>query len=310
MLGAFSSANALIFDPTGSGGSTSNIDIVTWDWAPSSAAAIGGNNAQIGDLFTLYTHGSLGSVSTPTQSITFPAGLTTAYEITFEAGFTELVDDASLTATNAFASFAPVAGGAVNFFNVYLDTNIDADAFLSDGSAGTGYGASSTAVLLFSGQVIGGTGSFSTDLTRPQEQLDQAGGTDDASAQSAFGFADQKTQIGTGGTTIESMVQFSDFNPNYFPFIQTDLFYLFNTNTNNNIPFVQVDPANMYWDGSNYITPSIGPDNANPLNGFEDVVFQMDASTSEAGVIPEPGTMILFGMSLIALAGVSRKKAA
>jgi hypothetical protein len=308
LLVTFSNANALIFDPTGSGGSAANVDIATWDWAPNSAAAIGGNAVLTGDVFTLLTHGSLGIAYDQSSSPIIPSGLHADYEITFEAGFQELVTSGSITAAAANATFKPLAGGSTNFFNVYIDTARDADSDLSDGSAGTGFGASGTATLLFSGKIVGGTGSFSTDLTLQSTVLDDHG-ADDASATSAFGNNPQLTVQGTGGTTINTTVLFSNFNALYFPNITANLLYNFSTNTQNNIPFTNVDPSNKFWDGSAIITPSIGSVNGDPTNDFEDVVFQSDASTSEVGTstVPEPGTMFLLGLGLLSLAGVSRK---
>jgi hypothetical protein len=304
IIGMQTNADAILFDPTGSGSTTGAIDIAQWDWGPAPALAVdgGGDPLVVGDTFTLLTHGLLNAVAGPdagdlTDSL--PAGA----EITFVAGFVEEVISASSDGVSSSAVFT-ATGTGTNFFEVFIDFEPDADLDIGDdGSAGTGF---NDGTPLFSGTITGGLGNFSSIFTDPV-LLDNFTGDDTSGA---TGFSDpQQTVTGTGGTTINTTVLFSNFNPNYFPEVTSPLAYLFNTNTSNNLPFFQVDPANNFWDGSAYIPPQVGAINGAPGFG-PNTTFQADASTSEIGTseIPEPSTIILLGFGLLGVVGFGRKK--
>ncbi|WP_289020892.1 PEP-CTERM sorting domain-containing protein [Desulfobacter postgatei] len=317
VLGFSTSANALMFDPTGSGDTTNLVEITTWDWAPSSAIAVDANGVHTGDTFTLLTHGflSLGYDSTNTPSFS-PAFSGLGIEITFVAGFDErIVSEGFDPSTGLTSQNFDVVSSGNNFFEVYIDTTPDADSNLAGGSAGTGF---NNDTLLFKGTVFGGYGSFSSNLNSNvvldnNFDGDEASGDNDgSSANDPFLNDDQQNTVtGTGGTTIYSSVAFSDFNTAYFPLIDgNDLLWLIlSTNTNNNLPFANVDPSNMYWDGTNYIQAELGAINGSPIYQGYDVIFQMDASTSEVGVVPEPATFLLFGVGLLCFARITRRKA-
>lgn len=321
VLGFSTSANALMFDPTGTGDTTNLVEITTWDWAPSSAIAVDSNGVQTGDTFMLLTHGTLSvgydSSSDPSFSPAF-SGL--GVEITFVSGFTEkIVSEGYDAGTDLTTQNFEVLSSGNNFFEVYIDAkndalNQNADSDLSGGTAGTGF---NDGTLLFKGTVFGGLGSFSSVLTSsvPLDQFggDEASGNNDGNPNNDPFLNDgqQNTVTGTGGTTIYSSVAFSDFNTDYFPEIDATalLWLIFSTNSSNNLPFQQVDPSNMYWDGTNYIQAELGAINGSVASWGNDVIFQMDASTSEIGVVPEPATFLLFGVGLLCFAGITRRKA-
>lgn len=298
-------------DLDGLSGSGRTANITTWDWAPSTAVAKNGNGLQIGSLFELYTFGTLSSaVSGSTNIGTAEDLFGTGKEITFVAGFTEKVID--LSGTSGISETAVFAAQPGGFFRVYLD-DINADTDLFDGVAGGGF---NDGTLLFSGTITGGAGSFTSIFTNP-DRLDKYDGgadsvVDDATATDAFNngansATPQMSVTGVGGTSIETIIKFDAFNPDYFLNVTSPLWYKFNTQTQNNLPFTTVDPANRYWDGDSLENVTIGLVNGGVGYG-PDVIFQTDASTTDAGVVPEPTTMLLFGFGLMGLAAVSRRK--
>lgn len=301
LIGVFSNANALLFDPSGTGTSVGAIDIIKWDWLPSSAVAVNGNGIAEGDTFWLYTFGKLGRAFGPGE-VDVTGSLPAGSEITFVAGFQEKVISLSTTpGVTSTAAFTALPGG---FFEVYLDYTPDADLDLAGGTAGTGFNGIPSE-LLFSGSLTGGGGSFTsfffpllTNDPYPYP-LDQFGDDERPGEFSVFG---------TGGTSIFANVLFNNFNALYFPGVSGDIIYSYATDTQNNLPFKQVDPANRYWNGSVHYIPSIGLVNGAPGYG-PDVIFGMDASTSERQtVIPEPGTLLLLSAGLLGLSSVLRKK--
>lgn len=305
-------ASAITFDPFGNGGLGPNptINITQWDWGVSSAVSVGANGITTGDDFELYTHGKISVVKDGATDVS--GQLDASKEITFVTGFTETATSVTTTTTGSTATFAANPGTGPNFFEVYIDdrtTGTIGDDDLGDGTAGKGF---SDGTLLFSGTISSSIGNATTFFTAtgPLDQYDDGDGViDDASATSAFGYNPQDTVTSGGFTTLQSYVVFNNFNPLYFPTVTAPLAYDFSTTTNNVIPFTQVDPANYYWDGSSYFKAVIGAVNGAPSNG-PDILFQMDASTSQIGthVIPEPTTFLLLGFGMLGLAGVARKR--
>jgi hypothetical protein len=309
-----SNASALLVDVDGDGNNATGTqyDITKWDWAPSTSVAQGANGIQAGDTFDLFTFGTISSLFNGTTNLgtaenIFGAGK----EVTFVTGFTEnVISVAGTPGVVETAAFTAQSGG---FFEVYLDDiNADTDLF-SDGLAGSGF---NDGTLLFSGTITGGTGAFTTFFENPVPLDAVDGGTDgvidDASAENAFGntpggIGTQLSVTGNGGSTIKTLVKFDHFNPLYFTDIVAPLFYKFTTQTQNNLPFSQVDPSNQYWDGSALQNVAIGLVNGAPDPG-KDVIFETDASTTDAGTIPEPTTFLLFGIGLLGFAGVARRK--
>ncbi len=305
-----SSASALLVDVDGLSGTGTTYDITKWDWAPSTAVAVGGNGISIGDTFDMFTFGTLSSVFTGQSNIGDASLFGANKEITFVTGFTENVIDLSGTPNvSQTAVFTAQAGG---FFEVYID-DMNADNDLSDGVAGGGFNDGD---LLFSGTITSGTGSFSSIYLNSSALDTIDGGTDgvidDASATDAFNngaspLNPQLSVTGNGGSTINTIVKFDQFNPNYFIDVTSPLWYKFSTQTQNNLPFTQVDPSNKYWDGNTLQDVKIGIINGAPGNG-PDVIFETDASTTDAGAVPEPATLLLLGIGLLGFGVVARRK--
>ena len=312
LLFTASNASALLVDVDGLSGLGTTYDITKWDWAPSTAVAVGANGITAGNSFDLFTFGTLGSAFNGTTNLgTAEALFGAGKEITFVTGFTEdVISVAGSPGVVETLAFKAQTGG---FFKVYLD-DINADADLVDGNAGSGF---NDGTLLFSGTITGGTGAFTSFFQSPTALDAVDGGTDgtidDATATDAFntgavvGTNPQRSVTGNGGSTINTIVKFDAFNPLYFLDVVSPLYYTFSTQTQNNLPFTQGDPSNHYWDGDSLETAMIGIINGAPGYG-PDVIFETDASTTDSGVVPEPTTMVLFGFGLLGFAAVARRK--
>ncbi len=312
LLFSFSNASALTlsFDTEGQSGAGNVIDIATFDWAPSSAVTVGSNGSGLGDTFTLYTHGTA-SILQDGSSTSVGGILLANKEITFVTGFSEKIITDTTDTFGSFQRYSLDATSQVNFFNVYID-DIDADSDLNDGESGKGF---SDGTLLFSGTITSSTGSFASNFGELQK-LDSFG-SDDASNTSAFGSSNQLSVTGGGATYgLSTNIKFTNFNTDYFYDLDNTavLSMLFNTSSQNVLPFNHVDPSTDYWTGSGYYKADIGDINGSPtdqsgksLTG-KDVIFEMDASTSVVGVVPEPGTIALFGFGLLTFAGIVRRK--
>jgi hypothetical protein len=175
----------LSVDVDGLSGAGTKYDITKWDWAPSTAVAVGANGIEAGETFELFTFGTLGSAFNGTTNLgTAEALFGAGKEVTFVTGFTE--DVISVAGTSGVVETLAFTAQAGGFFRVYLD-DINADADLVDGSAGSGF---DDGTLLFSGTITGGTGAFTTFFQNPANLDTVDGGTDgtidDATANDAF----------------------------------------------------------------------------------------------------------------------------
>lgn len=281
-------ADLFTFDPTGSGGGIAGVGTI--DQAPGSALAMGGvtaiNNYSGGSGstgFTLYYQANLSSLQDGNGNIVFANGMGGHY-FTFSAGFGETVVGAQPYPGTATFQFD--AANPTNFFTMYA-TNA-----LGNNLTGVGF---NTGTAILTGHVA--------SVASSQFQVTNINPTNLDNSPNGDQWNQQKTVTGSGSSALTLVID--SINNLYFPTLSIGNNVVMSFfNTSQVTPFAQVDPSKCFSIGSlcnggggGYdTTTSIGS-----LNGVSgpDFLFQADANQSIR--VPEPGTVALMGLGLLAV---------
>ncbi|MCB1939477.1 MAG: PEP-CTERM sorting domain-containing protein [Rhodocyclaceae bacterium] len=309
---AAGSAHALLIDPDGAGG-VDAIDVSALGWNNGNAISTplqttNGtvNGTATGDTIRTYGHAALQGFNDANGNNIFVA--TNPANWTYVFGFDEVVTTASDAGSSSNRVFR-TTNSASSFFEIW----VGGDASLN--LSGKGFNGDGGAIKILSGTIAdfnaltgAGQTSFNSSAANPNNDLDQF---------NANNYTDYKTVSGTGGGSITVTVD--SFDNTYF---LTDLSFLtlnIVTDTFQNLPYQQTDPSSCFWDGAAYFTGAgngiangcgVASDfgtigSFNGVNGTN-TMFQTRATT--AFPVPEPTSMALVGLGLLAAGAVRRKK--
>lgn len=277
------------------------------DWTVSSALSVAdngqsitGRNARVGQQFMTYTHGKLAAFNDGNGDPLAGGHLNSTFEWTFVAGFKQAFSAVAAPAGAGTTAFDLVAG-APSFFEIWYDAT-------PDGNNLTGKGFND-GVKILSGHFVTGSGAFTAT-----QAANQPAGIPEIAALDQFGvnnYAGLQSITGNGSATGTIAVDW--FDGAFFVNAPGSLGLDFTSQQK--LAFQQTNPSACFWTGAGYLG---GAGNAlqgcantiGTLNGVNgpNVQFQVDASNSFFGVVPEPGSVALLGLGLAAV-GLIRRKA-
>lgn len=277
---ASQAGSVIQFDPNGTGGANA-VSVATFDAAPGNVLAV--NSIQqgggvVGTPFTVLYQAKMSTLRDGNNEAVAVPGLTTPGELTIVAMFNEVGTQVDANT----ATFSTDTDQTGSFVRIYYDTARNANDL-----NGTGF---TDGILIYEGAVQRTPGGGSFTLTGGQTLFDQFG-TDN--------FGGLQSVIGAGGTNLTTTTTFQ--NEDFF--VTSIANATFDFNTSNNTPFREVNPSRRFFDGT---VANVGA--VNGLTG-PDFQFQSDANASfTTTAVPEPGTLGMAGLSIIAMIGYRFRK--
>lgn len=262
-------------------------DVYSFDWLPGTSYTIGAsqNSIQNGSVLNSYIQGSLGNLIDDNGQTMNNLGLNDDYEITFVAGFKEVVFGINnsinpitnqVTQTTNFASI----NDPFNYFQIWYDTNTNSNPLTGTGFNDGQLIASGT-ILPGGGGNISSTFAFSNDPNNPVSTnpndyplLDQFGNND---------WNNTRTNLGIGGSVFQAQTDNLDQSVLDIGDPNSTLNILLNASQK--LAFNETNPSKQYVDEfGNLQTINVGT-----INGITGpgVSLQVD-SNSSFSITPVP----------------------
>lgn len=305
-------ADAILFDPDGSGSGYLLVDSLDWQQGNSLLVEHLNDAGQPTGQATIYFQSNLNSALLG-SNVAFSNGTGGDY-FTAVAQFDVTLSSGGVFTINSGGTFA-----------IYT-TNAPGDSL-----AGTGF---TTGTQILQGTASGLLNFGSVALVPGSQNLPPQGGNcdGDAGASGLENCLDQfntnnypavYTLSGVGGTHVEAVVTY--FDPNYFQGLAVGTTISIN-NTNNNLPYTAVDPSAAFsslagFTAGNGNIPGVmnglslnlnlcGPGGTDScVNGTgTNIMAQTDLTTTFSGVVPEPATLTLLGLGLAGSAAMRRRQ--
>jgi hypothetical protein len=325
-FGLASPSRAVLIDLDGPGGLTGAVNIGSFDWNATSFLAQNGQTAiasfQSGTCatvscnFSVLSQGTLQGVNDPNGNPVVVNGLNTSYQITYVSRLTETITGVIGTQAN----FATVPG-ATGFVNIYFSP-INSSALngsgFNDGTLilrGTTIGNSTGNFTVSNGTSVPLDGSPNGNQYGNQNSITGSGRTDTIPVDSlttnpAF-FQGPLAIFGIEFSNLSQSVPFNSMDP-MGCFVNTDL------NQTQCSTYVQANGqpySGQPADANGGIVPKVGAVNgaacagtvAGIIANCPDFVAQTDPNSPfRSPTVPEPASLLLFGIGILGLAAYRR----